>query len=68
MQWLPVLEIGLQSYLIDLFFGFAKDDGPAMATAVHVDEVCDDGVAMIVGAVEGQMLHRLGRLDLRILD
>lgn len=53
MQWLPVLEIGLQSDLVDLFFSFAEYDGSAMPTAVHVNEVCDDGVAMVVGAVEG---------------
>lgn len=37
-----LVEVGLEQDLVDLFFGFAEDDGSAMSAAVKVDEVSDD--------------------------
>ena len=37
-----LVKVGLEQDLVDLFFGFAEDDGSAMPAAVKVDEVSDD--------------------------
>lgn len=63
-----LLDVGLQHDLVDFPLGLAEDDGAAVATSVKVDEVGDDCVAVVVGAVEGEVLDGLGGADIRVLD
>jgi hypothetical protein len=63
-----LLEVGLQEDLVGLFLGLAEDDGAAVPTAIQVDDICDDRVTVVVGAVEGEVLDGLGGTDFGVLD
>lgn len=68
MEWLPVLEVRLKSDLIDFFFGLTEYYCSAVSSSVHVYKISDDRISMIIGTIQGQMLHGLGGTYLRVLD
>jgi hypothetical protein len=63
-----LLEIGFGKYLIGLFLGLTENNSTSMASTVEVDDVGNDGVAVVVGTVEGQVLNSLGSPDIGVLD
>ena len=63
-----LLEVGLQEDLIGLLLGFGEDDRPAVSSSIEVDNVGNDGVAVVVGTVESEVLDGLGGPDFGILD
>jgi hypothetical protein len=63
-----LLEVRLQEDLVGFFLGFSENDCSTVASTVEVDDVSDDGVSMIVGAVEGEVLDSLGGPDFGIFD
>ena len=50
-----LLKVGLEQDFVGFFLGFTENDGPTMSASVEVDNVGDDGVAVVEGAVEGEM-------------
>ncbi len=63
-----LFEIGLEENLIGFFLSFAEDDGASVPAAVEIDDIGDDGITVVVGAVEGEVLDGLGGTDVGILD
>jgi len=63
-----LLEVSLQKDLVGLLLCFSEDDGSTMTPTIEVDNVRNDCVSMIVGAVEGQMFDGLGGSDFGIFD
>lgn len=63
-----LFEIGFRKYLIGLFLGLTEDNGTSVASTIQVDDVSDDGVAVVVGAVEGQVFDGFRGPDLGVLD
>jgi hypothetical protein len=68
VQGLPIFEVGLEADFVDFLFGFAEDDGTSVASSVEVDEIRDDGVAVVVGTVECEVFYSFGGADFRVLD
>ncbi len=63
-----LLEIGFKQDFIGFLFGLAENDGSAVSSSIEVDDVSDDGVPMIVGAVEGHVFDSFGGSHARILN
>lgn len=55
-----LLKVGLEDDLIGFFLGLAEDDGASVPATVQVDDIRDDGVAVVVGTVECEMFDGLG--------
>lgn len=69
MQYLSFLfKVSFGKDLISLFFGLAEDDSTSMTTTVEVDDVSDDGVAMVIGTVECEVFYSFGCSDFGVLD
>ncbi len=63
-----LLEIGFKEDFIGFLFGFTEDDGSSMPATVEVDDVGDDGISMVVGAVKGHVFNGFGGFHTRILN
>jgi hypothetical protein len=63
-----LFEVGLEEDLVSLLFGLAEDDRPTVAAAVEVDDVGYDGVAVVVGTVEGEVLDSFRGSDFGVFD
>lgn len=63
-----LLEVRLQEDFVGFFLGFSENDCSTVASTVEIDDVSDDGVSMVIGAVEGEVLDSLGGPDFGIFD
>lgn len=63
-----LLEIRLEQDLIGFFLGLAEDNCSAVSSSIEVDDIGDDGVSVIVGAVKGEMLDSFGGSYASILN
>jgi len=69
MQNLRLLfEIGLGKYLVGLFFCLTENNSTSMSSTIEVDDISDNGVSVVIGAVESQVLDCLGCPDFGVLD
>lgn len=63
-----LFEVGLEQDFVGFFFGLAEDDGSSVSSSVKVDNVGDDGVSVVVWAVEGHMFNGFGGSHTSILN
>jgi hypothetical protein len=63
-----LLEVGFEQDFVGFPFGFTENDGSAVSSSVKVNDVSDDGISMVVRAVEGHVFDSFGGSHASILN
>lgn len=63
-----LFEVGFEKDFVGFLFGLAEDNSSAVSSSVEVDDVSNDRVSVVVGAVKGKMLDSFGGSYTRILN
>jgi hypothetical protein len=46
-----LFKIGFKKDFVGFLFGLTEDDSSTMSATIKIDDVCNNGVSMVVGAI-----------------